>query len=205
MPRVEAGHSMEWQRPVVLDDRQFVIGAHHGAIYHVALKDSNELQLVKENQVPGEWQSGLAMVGDILYGVLKTESGSMTVVKLRPADLTVLDQFELKQRVTWGPTRVKGAVFVADASGALRCFDAHAQRWQWNPELGPLAGPPLALADGRFAVAFGRGVLTTIDAEGHVLSTQELSEPLEGSPVSFQGRLLLSGWDGTLYLMDLPK
>ncbi len=84
------------------------------------------------------------------------------------------------------------------ATGALR--------WKIT-RLGPLAGAPLALNDGKqgFIFASKHGLLTVVDGNGQVRATKDMSEPLGSGPVAYGGRLLLAGWAGTLYLTDVPQ
>ena len=76
-------------------------------------------------------------------------------------------------------------------------------RWQMEHPFGPLAGPPIALGKD-LVFASTRGSLWLVDEKGQIKAQHEIGEPLGSGPSAFRDRLLVSGWDGTIYLTDIP-
>ncbi|MBN2295906.1 MAG: PQQ-binding-like beta-propeller repeat protein, partial [Pirellulales bacterium] len=106
----------------------------------------------------------------------------------------------------WGPMAVGDRLILATDGDKLQCFDA-AGKMLWNNPLlhGQLAGKPLALGGDIIFASIG-GVVWRVDAaSGKELAKFETRCPLAAGAVLLGERLLLSGPDGTLFLVDQPK
>ena len=207
LPRVEPGSPIHWLRPAVIQpSHEFIAGARSGDLYRVALDgDGKTLRQIKKNRIESELVAGLATVGQVAYAALHGNGGAELVAVIDPDNLTVRDQTPLVGGVAWGPRRVGDAVLVTDTSGTAYCFDGQGElRWKLSQKLGQLAGTPLATSDG-YVFASKQGLVTVVDAQGQVQGTKEMPEPLGSGPVAWANRLLLTGWDGTLYLINVPK
>ena len=207
MPRIVPGSQIDWLRSAVLaGSDQFVAAERSGRLYRIGISgDRASLELLAENRVAGEFIAGLTSLDQVVYGVLDGSGGPAQVIAIDPDGLTVGEQTPLDNEFAWGPRRVGDAVFVADAAGYVYCFDGTgAQRWKLTEPVGPLAGDPLAL-NGNYVFASSRGDVWVVDANGRVTGRNKLSEPLGGGPMALGGRLLVTGWDGTLYLVNVPQ
>ena len=203
MPRMEPGQKLNWLRPAALEKNQFLAAETSGQLYRVALS-GNQLALAKETRVDGEFAGGIAAVANTAYAVTR-DGGSYSVVAIDGQNLTIGNQWPLTRGLAWGPKRIGSLVFVSDGDQGLLAFDDRGNlRWQSNQKVGPIAGDPLIVSD-RVVVAATSGLISVLNAQGEVISQKKFDEPLGSGPVSFNGKLLVSGWDGTLYVLDVPQ
>jgi hypothetical protein len=210
LPRIEPGAQVRWLRPTPLEGTtEFVAAEQSGRLYRVsAAGDDQMLTLAADNRLDGELSGGLASVGGKVYGVLRSPDGAESVAPITPDTLLLEAPTLLRSGWGWGPRRVGDVVLTLDAAGGVYCFDGGvAPRWTLTEPVGPLAGMPLALGGGRdgFVFTSERGQVWMVGAAGEIVARQDLSEPLGGGAVALGERLLLSGWDGTLYLINRPQ
>jgi hypothetical protein len=205
-PPLEADAEIAWRRPAVLDTGdQFVISDSRSKLYRVGIKTTPQPFLASAAPVAldSEIVSPLAAVADTVYGVARG-TDSDTVVSYSLPDLKPGPKWPLDGRLAWGPERVGDVVFLASDSSRLICLEAGQKpRWATNLNYGPLAGRPL-LEGGDFLLAFQSGMVTRVSAAtGEEKKAVQIGEPLGEGPVVFGTRLLLSGRDGTLYVIPM--
>jgi outer membrane protein assembly factor BamB len=205
LPRVEPGSRIAWLKPAPIGE-QLVAAEKSGRVYRLApTADNAMLQMVAQNTFDVEFTKGLAAVGTAVYGVVRDTDGIELVTVIDPGQLTLGAQTPVTKGVTWGPERVGESVIVVDAAGATYCFDDQgALRWKLDEQVGPLAGRPLVV-DETIIFTSSRGMVWVVDAAGQVRAKLEVAEPLGSGPVKLGSRLLLAGWDGTLYVVNVPQ
>jgi hypothetical protein len=207
-PKLEVGEKINWRRPATIGDggKELIIVDDRRNIYRIGVKDQPQPHLSEliSNRLDVELASGLAAVGEIVYGVVRTADKGDTVVGITAADLKVAKEFDLKGgRVTWGPVRVGDVVMVVTDAKELRLFDAALkERWEKPAVMhGNPAGPPL-VADSNYIFASVQGSVWTLAASnGQEVGNTKLGEPLGAGPVAYFERLLLCGNDGTLHVI----
>jgi outer membrane protein assembly factor BamB len=89
----------------------------------------------------------------------------------------------------------------------LICVEAGPKiRWQQPLTRGPLAGPPLGLADGDLLVTYQSGHVCRLSAEtGEVLGPPvDVAQPLGAAARVFGQFVFLSGSDGVVHRTTLP-
>ena len=200
-PRLEAGKRIDWLTPASIG-RQFVAADKSGQLYRVAA-NRQQLSLAAENSIDGDLVAGLAAAGELVYAVVRS-GGGHEVVAIDSGTLQITNRWPLDGGIAWGPTRVGSKVIVADSAKNVLAFDADGNQVFQMAGLGPLAGEPLSL-NGDMVLASTDGRITVVGSNGQAKATQQFSEPFGSGPVLFKQRLLVAGWDGTLYLVDVPK
>ena len=208
-PKLEAGEKLNWRRPAIVGNgRELVIADERRNIYRVGLKDQPQPHLAElvSNRLDVDLVTGLAAIGETVYGVTRTDKGDQ-VVAITGSDLKIAQQFDLKGgRVTWGPQRVGDFVMVGIDAKELRLFDANQkERWEKPAVLhGNPAGPPLVVGESYFFAGVQGAVWGIASATGQEIGSTDLGEPLGSGPIAFQERLLLCGNDGTLHVIRAP-
>lgn len=202
VPRIQPGQNVDWMRPAALSKSRFMAAEKDGQLYLVTLQ-GKKLSVTKQAEVAGPLVAGLAAIGQTGFAV-SSIGGTDEVIAIN-TNLVVTNTTPLKSGVAWGPKRIGDQVLVSDGSHTLSAFDA-AGKSKWSANLdGPLAGSPL-LQGPTLVVATTAGMISVLDTNsGNIVAKQDLGEPLGGGAVAYKGRLLVVGWDGTLYLVDVPK
>ena len=202
MPRTAPRADIGWLRPATIGSNQFIAAEKSGQLYRVAA--NNEMTLEEEATLEGEIIAGLAATGNIAYAVVRI-GGSEQVAAINAEDLKVASTTMLQGGLSWGPKRVGELVVVADADRNIYAFD-NTGNTRWKLENGPvpLSGNPLAM--GRATIFTSTdGDIATVDASGQVIAQKRFGEPLGSGPVAYRGKLLIAGWDGTLFLVNVPQ
>ena len=213
---------IQWTRPVLVKNgRQFVIGNNRNQLFRILLKSGKESLLTKARTAElnelvadiDEVKSGallrsqLAALDDHVFVVMRGISGDVVlhldVNNMKPAS----DPVSLEGRVVWGPKTIGQSVFVVSAAEnqSLICFQADGKlRWKSPLQHGALAGP-LVVEGSDFLAASIRGVVWKIQGNsGEEVSQLRVAEALASGPRLCDGRLLLSGASGSLYLKEIP-
>lgn len=209
-PKLEPDEKIQWRRPAVLGEsgREFVIADDRKNIYRVGVKDqpSPHLAELGSNQLEVELASGLAVAGDTLYSVVRTNGGD-AVVAISVAELKVIKEWDLQGgRVTWGPEQVGNTVMIVTDEKELRCYGPNqTERWEKPAVMhGQPAGRPLIDGDDYVFASIPGTVWRIAGATGQESAKAEVGEPLGAGPVAFRGRLLLCGNDGSLHVIPMP-
>lgn len=211
-PKLEPGTKVVWREPTTVGDggREIVLVDDRRNIFRVGLKEQPQPHLAEllANKLDVDISSGLAAVGETIYGAVRTPEKGDTLVAVNAKDLKLAKEFDLKGgRVTWGPTRVGDVVMIVTDGKELRIFDAaQKERWQKPAVMhGNPAGPPL-ISDANYIFASVQGeVWGVVAATGQEEGSTKLGEPLGAGPVAYQDRLLLCGNDGTLHVIQKPS
>ncbi len=200
-PSTPLGDTTRWSRPAVLDGGQeFVIATSYHALYRVGIHDvgGKALAELASRQVEGEVISPWAAVGSCCYGVLRSSAGDQVAGYALP-DLTPASPVPLAGRLAWGPERVGDVVLVA-SEAELICMDGTLQqRWKTPLEHGPVVGRALR-SDAHAWLCSADGFLCRIElADGNLVETVAIGEPLASGPVLYGDRLLVAGRSGVLW------
>ncbi|HEX5103895.1 MAG TPA: hypothetical protein VFV87_08805, partial [Pirellulaceae bacterium] len=114
----------------------------------------------------------------------------------------------LQGHIEAGPFAVGGlALFSAEPEGLLCVESGPKIRWQRPLAHGPIAGPPLPLADGDLLVIYQSGVVSRVSAETgeEVGMPSNVAQPL-GAAASVLGQnVFVSGSDGVIHRAALPQ
>ncbi|MEE8450643.1 MAG: PQQ-binding-like beta-propeller repeat protein, partial [Thermoguttaceae bacterium] len=203
-PVLQGGSPPVWQLPALTDDGKVLLSDGRTNLYclEVASEPIRHLAASQQAELTNPIISAVASCGNAAYAVDAT--GALNVFRLpelTPAESPVA----LKGRPVWGPGRVGAYVMLATDDNQLYCFDGAGKLvWQTVMAHGPLAGRPLPIEDGYVAASLS-GVVWRIDAKtGEQLGKVETGRPLGCGPVRLGTRLLLGGFDGTLYQIQLP-
>jgi hypothetical protein len=209
-PKLAPDEKIRWQEPAVgaPDDPEFIVVDDRQSIYRVGLKDQPQphLAAVATAQLDLAITRPLAVVGQTVYGVARTDTTDV-VVAIGKGDLKVLQQWDLQGgRVTWGPERVGEAVFLTVNGNSLRCFDAGKKpRWeQPSVAYAQPAGPPLQVGDDFIVAGVDGSVWRIAGATGTPSPKIEAGEPLCSGPTAYADRLLVCGVEGTLLVLPVP-
>jgi hypothetical protein len=208
MPPLMPDALPRWTQPAILaDESGCLVSDGRRAVYRVALKDQPQPHLAAAVEVPTEPPvlSPLVTAGGSIYGWSRGEAAD-TIVALDPQTLPNVTQVPLQGHVQAGPFAVGGLAFVSAEPEGLICLEAGAKvRWQQPLSHGPLAGPPIALADGDLLVIYQAGVVKRVAAD----TGDELGETIVNQPLGPAARVLgqqvfLSGSDGVLHRAEVP-
>jgi len=207
-PKLSGGSRPNWQPPVGAGDagghKSVLLSDGRGMIYRLGVKQQPKAHLaaLDEVELDARMASGLAVVGKTAFVVdEKNDLRPLALPKLVPGRSQPIGG-----KCVWGPCSVGGSLVLVNDDDKLLCFDGDGKpSWTIGLIHGLPAGRPLAV-DGDFIFASLDGVVWRVEAaSGRELAKQETGHPLGAGPVLLGERLLLSGHDGTLYLMDQPK
>ncbi|MFO7906544.1 MAG: PQQ-binding-like beta-propeller repeat protein, partial [Pirellulaceae bacterium] len=205
-PRIEPATETNWHRAaVVKEGAEFVIANGDRQLYHVGIGDEprRHLKELASSRVGEDVVGPLASIGNAVF--LTTHSTEDdTLVCFALPELKQVESWPLSGRLRWGPVRVGETVLVATDS-ELICMDARRKR-QWTVpwEYGPVVGRPLLL-DEQLLLATDSGTVLALDAaQGNVMGTVDVGEPLDWGPVVFQDQLYVASQSGVLFLVARP-
>lgn len=196
-----------WSRPAILpDETGCLISDGRRAVYQVTIKNQPQRHLDGTAEVPTEPPvvSSLVAAGGAIWGWTRSDAAD-AIAQFDPQTLSVA-QLPLQGRVRSGPFAIGGLMLVEAEPEGLMCLEAGPKiRWQQPLVHGPLAGAPLALADGDLLVIYQAGVVSRVSAEsGDELATTRVDQPL-GAPARVLGTsVFLSGSDGVLHRAAVP-
>ena len=220
-PRLAAGERLNWLQPVVTDTEkgEFIVVERSGRTFRVARQSEPRTQLAQLASTELKIQVTMppARLGETLFVCGGTDE-QRVLLALKTTDLSVAKTLELHGFVNWGPRVAGDVILLSTDRGKLVCVSAH-HEVQWSvdiSELGNLAGDPL-LVDTDFICCSTRGAVWRLQKSNGTMipwktgesesqqSWLELGEPILGSVQSLRGRLLLTGYDGTVHLLELPQ
>lgn len=198
-----------WTRPAILpDEGSCLISDGRRAVYRVTLNNQPQPHLAMSVEVPTEPPvvSPIVAAGGTLYGWKRGEAAD-TIIAFDPPSLPAVAELPLQGHVQAGPFAVGGLMFLTSEPEGLICVEAGPKiRWQKSLAHGPLAGPPLGLADGDLLVIYQSGVICRVSAEtGEELAPPlEVAQPLGAAARVFGPNVFLSGSDGVVHRVTVP-
>ena len=203
-PKLGGDNRPHWQDPVAIDDKSALIYDGRRMLYLLGVKQQPKPHLAALDQVEldAHLVSPLAVVGRTAFAV--DEKNFLRPIAL--PGLTPGKSVPIEGKCVWGPAAIGGRLLLGTDDDKLLCFDV-AGKLLWKKALlyGPLAGKPLEVGDD-FIFASITGVVWRVEAaSGEELAKLETGYPLAAGAVLLGEGLLLSGHDGTLYLVDQPK
>jgi hypothetical protein len=208
-PKITPGEKVIMRRPAIIaNGQEMVIADDRHNIYRLGIKDQPQPHLaeVASNKLEVDLVTGLAAVGETIYGVARAADKDL-VVAISAKDLKETQQFDLKGgRVTWGPERVGDVVMIVTDAKELRLFDANQKELWEKPAVmhGNPAGLPLVAGETYFFAGVQGAVWSLAAATGQEVGRTDVGEPLGAGPIAYQERLLLCGNDGTLHVIPVP-
>ena len=203
-PKLGGDNRPDWRDPVAVGDQFVLLYDGRRMLYRLGVKQQPKPHLAAFNQVELDARllSPLAVIGQTAFAV--DENNSLRPIAL-PGLVTGVPR-PIDGKCVWGPTAVGGRLLLGTDDDKLLCFDATGKElWKIALLYGPLAGKPLDVGDD-FIFASITGVVWRVEAaSGKELAKLESGYPLAAGAVLLGEGLLLSGHDGTLYLVDQPK
>jgi hypothetical protein len=186
------------------DGRQFAITDGGNKLYLVQLVDQPQMHLeaAKQGDVgPRPISSALFTLSDTVIGI----AGDSRVVRFKAATLEPAGESSLPVPLEWGPFAAGDVLVLGTADQKLMALTATGEpRWQMPLEHGPLAGAPLVRPDS-IVLAYRNGTIERRAlADGKVLGTANLEQPVATGPASFMQRLVMAASDGTIIVADQP-
>lgn len=205
-PRMEPESETDWRRAAVVDGGGgFVIANADGQIHHVGIgeKPRRHLQELGSATVREDVVGPLASIGNVFFLTTRSTSGDTLLCFALP-ELKQVESWPLNGRLRWGPMRVGETVVVATDT-ELMCMDQERNRqWSVSWEHGTVVGKPLLL-DEHVLLATDSGTVVALNAaQGNVVGTVDVGEPLAGGPVAFQDQLCVASQSGVLLLVARP-
>ncbi len=202
-PRLEPGEKIEWVAPAALNDKEIVIANDRGKIYRLGVQDQPKphLELLAQTTLAKPIVSPLAVDGKLLYGV----DAANVLASFDLAKLARGKELNVDAHCAWGPVSIGENVLLATDDNRLSCLDATGkQLWRVELKHGPLAGAPLRLG-GSFILVARNGAVCRLDAAtGKELGTVNVGFPLATGAAPIGQRLLVGGFDGTIYEVRQP-
>ncbi|MDG1807172.1 MAG: PQQ-binding-like beta-propeller repeat protein [Pirellulaceae bacterium] len=197
-----------WRRPLVLDSqKRFMIGDAEGQLFLVESEGDNSLQKIHELQLDGLLLSPLVGAAGSAYAVVRDDSGDLLVGIPYADQMQVTGSVALPGGYVAGPLPIGDDLMVVLVdTGETVCFNTALEQ-QWAVEIPPgdndqLAGAPVLL-NGQLVMAFVSGKIVAVDpASGEVKNSVDLGRPISHPPVELNGKLLVTGTDGTLHQLD---
>jgi outer membrane protein assembly factor BamB len=205
-PRLEPQVTLDYKpaTPVGNDGLQFVITDGRQKVYFVGLnaKPAPHLEEIKQGDVgPHPIDSPLVVLGDSAIGI----AGGTHLLRFKIPTMETAGESNLPAPLEAGPYAIGDSLLVTTADERLLALSPTGEvKWQAPLQNGPLAGPPLVLPDG-IVLAYRKGVIERRSPkDGKPLTAVNLEQPLATGPVVFMQRLVATGTDGTVLVVDKP-
>jgi hypothetical protein len=206
-PELKPGREYHWLRPAVVGDgaeSRLVISDGVEKVYAVGLNAQPQphLAAVTSVNVGGSpLASPLAVVGNlVLAGNQAGQLARFTLPDLKPAEA-----IDLGGRVTWGPHPAgQGVLIATDGGELLMASTKGAIAWRQALKRGQLGGLPLVDGDAALVLYPDGGIARISLADGSEQAFAELGQSAVAGPVAFGPRLVVSGADGTLLVVNRP-
>jgi hypothetical protein len=198
-----------WTRPAILpDESSCLISDGRRSVYRIALRDQPQPHLALAVEAPTEPPivSPLVAAGGSIYGCKRGEAAD-TIVAFDPQALPNAKELPLTGHVQSGPFALGGLVILASEPDGLLCIESGPKiRWQKPLAHGPLAGAPLALADGDVLLIHQGGGVSRISADtGEELAAIDVAQPLGAAARVLGQHVFLSGSDGVVHRATVPQ
>ena len=204
MPRTAPRSEIDWLAPAPVGTKQFVAADKSGKLYRVSVGDSRMALAREAAWERGSLVAGLAAAGSTVYAGVRMSDGDQ-IVAIDAGELRGKKESPVSGTLTWGPKSIGNLVLATDSNRTLYAFDASGTlRWQLDNAPVPLSGDPLRSGD-KLVITSTAGEVATLDAKGKVLGREKFGEPFGSGPVAYRGKLLVAGWDGTLFLVNVPQ
>jgi outer membrane protein assembly factor BamB len=209
VPPQAPGTLPQWSRPVAMaDGRGFLISDGRDAVYAVSLKQKSGqyFELSAEQKLDFSLVSPLISASGIAFGVLRMDQNDV-LLGLDSQGKAAFERVPIQGRVQAGPFAIGGLVVLAAEPDGLLCFEAGGKlRWRHALGHGPLAGSPIASADGDLIVIHQLGVVCRVEsASGKELAATDVGQPLGAAAYVLSDQLIVAGSDGVLHRIALPK
>jgi hypothetical protein len=207
-PELTPGREYRWLRPAAVfgegNDSQLVITDGVGRVYVVSVKPQPQPHLATTAEVAvggSPLISPMGVVGNhIVAGDEAGRLARFTLPELKPAEA-----IDLGGRVVWGPHPTgDGALLATDGKELLMVNAAGAIVWRQPLERGQPAGVPLVAGNDVFVLYASAGVARLSLADGSEQAIADLGQTAVAGPVAFGPRLVVSGADATLLVIDRP-
>jgi len=203
-PRLESGAEVTWREPAVVGDDQIVLADNRNRLYRVGIQKKPKPHLDALAEPVNLTESVVSPVA-VLETVAYAVDAAQTLLAVELPELTRGRPQPLSGRCVWGPRQVGDHVMLATADDRLYCLDGQ-QKLLWEIDLpyGPLAGAPVKSGDDYILAAAGGVIWRVRAATGEETAKTETGCPLGTGPVLLDDRILVSGHDGSLYLVEQP-
>ena len=203
-PKQGGGNRGDWLPPADAGDESVLLSDGRRMIYRLGIKQQPKPHLAALDQVELDARvaSAPVVVGHTAFVVdEKDDLRPLALPKLTPGRPQPIGG-----KCAWGPCSVGGSLVLANDEDKLLCFGADGKpSWTIGLIHGLPAGRPLAVGNDLIFASLDGVVWRVEAATGRELAELETGHPLGTGPVLLGKRLLLSGHDGTLYLIDQPK
>lgn len=206
-PTISAGERPKWMNPVLLADRQSVVVADEKRNLY-KLSTGKQLRLLNSQPLEKALKGRMEVLNDVVVGVSPGASGDVLDF-YESGEFKKIASLNFEGRFAWGPFAVDtgtGTIGVAlsDLEG-LVAFNSEGKSL-WNVPLPQtvLIGNPIS-ESGELLLASTTGEMLRISvADGKLLSTSQVGEPIAGTPVVTPTGLLVPGDEGSLLRVPLP-
>jgi outer membrane protein assembly factor BamB len=189
-------------RPCRVGETSFITG-HENTVYLIDASDKSVLRKIGETRTESDLKSPFCAVGNLVFAVL-TNNQQERIVSLNASSggLTVAAEAMLPVVSAAGPWSAGEYVLVRLDDDRLLAFDAGLNT-KWEVELPPelLEGDPQVNGNSLW-LYFASGRTWQLDlASGKKTSEQNLEQPIAHWPSRLNGRVIVSGRDGTVHAL----
>ncbi|MEL7267276.1 MAG: PQQ-binding-like beta-propeller repeat protein, partial [Planctomycetota bacterium] len=191
-----------WPTNVPEDPDSIVVGTETQTLYRLRISD--QIRELNSEKIDAKLFGRLAATNSAVFGASAAATGD----QLQWYDIASLKQQGkklLKGRIVFGPSTSGELVLVQTDDNVLRAFnDAGTQSWECKLPAGGLADTPV-IVDNQMIATGKRGWVVRISTDnGKVLGQTDLGQPLFGNPLVLNGRMLIPGSEGVVFVDALP-
>ncbi len=197
----------KWTVPAVLNDGQeFVIVDNFKKIRRMSVQGSlNEAQSASFER---EALGGAAAIGnDVLLAVRSPGGDLISVVD----GMTLASKKEqpVDGKILAGPALIEGTeglAFVILDQNRIQVIDANgSKKWEQKLPDSQVVGKP-TVVDGNLLVCGANGWIANLDPQsGNVKGLADLNQPIATTPYAVGNRLLVSGAEGEVFIVEIPQ
>lgn len=207
-PTVTAGEAVAWTPPAVGEGGGapvVVLSDGKGVVYCLRVDTSGAdgpalVEAGRHEVADNRPTTRAAIVGGA--AVIGLEHG-LAVYQL--PDLPAPRTAPLPGAVAWGPYAAGQAALVATDSSELLAVTPDGQvAWRATTTAGPPVGPPLVDGDDVLVASLGGVVSRYRVADGELLGSVDLGQPIATGPTAYGPRLLVAAADGTVLVTSQP-
>ncbi|MEM9587532.1 MAG: PQQ-binding-like beta-propeller repeat protein, partial [Planctomycetota bacterium] len=195
--------TVRWSTPVPLPDDpdQVVVGDSRKKLYRVRV--GQQMRSLASVDIKEPLLGAASGVGN---SYIATASGPASDFLLGYDLASLQPTFRklLSGRVDYGPVSVGDYCLVRTDDGVLHAFDESGeQRFRLDAPEGEIVDKPITM-NGRLLLAGRPGWLIAIDAAtGELSASKDLGQPISASPLPIGNRLLVPGFEGLIFIVQL--
>ncbi len=206
------GTETPWYEPTVLSKDTFAIcsGATDDGVksvmYLLDAKNPRSLKMISKLESDSSFKSRLVSDGQSIFGVIESEGDEKLAAFSSSDPITKEQDVPLNGGIVAGPWLTPAGILVLLDDDTLYCFGTDLSgKWKLKLENDKFACPP-EIVGAQLMLCSRSGKISLLDpSTGKPVTEFSVGQPIIHRPVRTDGKMYLSGMDGTVHVVDLNR